>query len=92
MTDHDQDAAIGALTTRYSQAKRRRTALVAELQKVRESLDAAAKGLFPATGGNPFTAAQVPRAAKPYLNAEAVSTLLDELRTTCQELEQTTSC
>lgn len=27
VTDHDQDAAIGALTTRYSQAKRTRAAL-----------------------------------------------------------------
>lgn len=89
MTDHDQHAAIGELTKRYSDAKRKRAALIAELGKVRESLQTFARALQTVTDYSAADPDKVPRMAADYPAPAVVAELLSDLTATCHDLVRT---
>lgn len=99
MTDHEVDAAVGALALRYSEEKRKRLRLAAELTQQRQLLAAVARQLdwvptfeFPETPLPPevdalATSLQAPTA--PYPEAGVLATLLTDLLATQHAIEYT---
>lgn len=89
MTDHDQDAAIGALTKRYSDAKRKRAALLSEVEKVRQVLDRCARALQSVSAFDPPEADKVPRMFPDYPDPQVLAGLLTDLTATCHAVAHT---
>ena len=92
MTDHDQNAAIGDLTKRYSEAKRKKAALLSEISKGRTALATTASILADKVenvrSGIPVTSANVPSVPE-YPSPEHMKTLVDDFRDTLREVERT---
>lgn len=97
MTKQDQSAAIGRLVTRYSEAKARRAALLAEGQDIGESLGRAADALRRLDwitafwDGRPDGHARTTAdftLTQPYAAADRVTTLLNDLRAVSAELRE----
>lgn len=88
MSNHDQDEAIGALTRRFSDARKARAALVASLATIRRSMDRFSRTLAPVEGFNPSSNA-IPRMPSDYPSDARVAATLDQLRSACEELELT---
>jgi lipopolysaccharide biosynthesis regulator YciM len=90
MTDHDQDAAIGALSRRHSDAKRRRAALLGELSAVKAALEEVVRSLEIVTAGaGALTSETAPRMRPTYPDPARVADLLRDLSASCHELEHT---
>lgn len=89
MTDHDQDAAIGALTKRHSDAKRKRAALVGEIITHRKALETFVRALEAVTPFDPLTSDRVPRMSKDYPDPAVLGALLSDLIAATHEIEHT---
>lgn len=89
MTDHDQDAAIGNLTKRYSNAKRKRAALISEIGNCKSAIDSFARALQSLTPYGSVTSTTVPKIPENYPDTARLTGLLDDLRATSYELEHT---
>jgi hypothetical protein len=90
MTDHDQDAAIGALSRRHSDAKRKRAALMSEIGAVKAALEEVVRSLHVVTtGGFGLTSETAPRMLPTYPDPARVAELLRDLSASCHELEHT---
>jgi hypothetical protein len=92
MTDHDQHAAIGELTQRYSDAKRKRVAVASEIGKCRYALASFASVLQKMEGFetyNRVTSDTVARLPNDYPHPDRVTELLNDLRAALAEIERT---
>jgi hypothetical protein len=90
MTAHDQDAAIGALSRRHSDAKRTRAALIGELGAVTRALEDVVWSLQVVTsGGAGLNSETAPRMRPDYPEAARGAELLRELIASCHALEHT---
>jgi hypothetical protein len=88
MSDHDQDATIGVLTKRYSEARKARTALVPTINTIRHALDKFSRTLAAVDGFNP-SSKSIPRMPPDYPADAQVAASLEKLRSVCEELELT---
>ena len=88
MTDHDADAAIGALTKRYSEAKRQRAAAVATLEQAAKKIEAFHNNIRYVSGYSSL-AANVPRLPQDYPETPILRALLEDIRSACEEMELT---
>lgn len=90
MTEHDQDASIGNLTKRYSDAKRQRVALLVELDKHGMAIEEFGKHLrslkgYSAVGGAPL---KVPLK---YPATDTIASLLSDYQSIAEEIEKHTN-
>jgi hypothetical protein len=88
MSEHDQDATIGVLTKRYSDARKARTALVATTNTIRHALDRFSRQLATVDGFNP-SSKSIPHVPADHPSDAHIAAVLDELRAVCLELELT---
>jgi hypothetical protein len=96
MTQGDQDAAIGRMVARYSEAKKRRAALMSEARAVGEKLENAGKTLKELEYVKAFwdgrSDGQVRQKADATVNAypeaERANDLIEELRLVAAEIRQ----
>lgn len=98
MTEEDQDAAIGRMVTSFSQAKKRRAALMAEADQIGRVVKAVGVALQSthsirafsdgdARHGGHFAGQDIPP-FKEYPAAARVNELVEELRTVSAEIRQ----
>lgn len=89
MTDQDQNAAIGELTKRYSDGKRKRSALVADIVKRKEAIDKISRDLYVLQSRNIIGSSDVPQGHFEYSDAATMNGLLRDLLETCRDIERT---
>ncbi len=90
MTDEQQDAAIGALTKRYSDAKRKRAAFFTEVAKAREQLNVVHDHVLSRIQSHDLHPSHIPTLSEPltYPDAAALRALIDELRAAAKDVEE----
>jgi hypothetical protein len=88
VSDREQDAAIGFLTKRYSEARKARASLVSTIQTMRHSIDRFSRTLATVEGFNP-SSNSIPRMPPDYPADRQIALSLEELRSACAELELT---
>jgi hypothetical protein len=88
MADTADHTTIGELATRYSDAKRKRTRLIAGINASRQAIGRFERVLQHIdTAG--LSARTVPKVTEGYPSREAIETTLNELRSACEEIERT---
>lgn len=96
MTEEDQDAALGRMITRFSEAKKRRIALMSEAEGIGKRLNSIGRGLETVYSVKTFFDGDTRRgeysstddlaAVQPYPTADQINSLLTELRTVSAEV------
>lgn len=89
MTDHDQDAAIGQLTKRYSEAKRTRAAALSELRGTKRILDGLSHAIDRAIAAVDLPAEDAPTLPPGFPEAASLMQTFDSLTGACHEVRLT---
>ena len=98
MTEEDQNAALGRMIMRFSEAKKRRIALMSEAEGIGKRLTSIGRGLETVYSVKEFFDGDTRRgeyssrdglaAVQPYPTADQINSLLTELRTVSGEVRQ----
>ena len=98
MTEEDQNAALGRLITRFSEAKKRRVALMSEAEGIGKRLTSIGRELETVHSVKAFFDGDTRRGeystkddlalVQPYPAADQINSLLTELRTVSAEVRQ----
>ena len=98
MTEEDQNAALGRMVSRFSDAKKRRVALMSEAEGIGKRLTGIGRGLESVYAVKAFFDGDARRGeystkddlplVQPYPVADEINSLLTELRTVSSEVRQ----
>lgn len=98
MTEEDQNAALGRMISRFSDAKKRRVALMSEAEGIGKRLTSLGRGLESVYTVKEFFDGDTRRGeystkddlaqVQPYPTADQINSLLAELRTVSAEVRQ----